>query len=45
VLGPDGETCVAGLQQAAITDWGVPLGRPRPSTRTENETNDVRREP
>lgn len=37
VLGPDGETCMAGLQRAAITDWGVPLGWAGPGSGEDNE--------
>jgi hypothetical protein len=27
VIGPDGELCAIGVQTAATTNWGVPLGR------------------
>jgi len=37
VLGPDGEVCLAGLQRAAITDWGVPLGWTGPDAGQSNE--------
>jgi len=29
VIGPDGELCAVGRQTAAVTSWGVPLGRQR----------------
>ena len=27
LIGPDGEVCAVGRQDAAITSWGLPLGR------------------
>jgi hypothetical protein len=43
VLGPDGEVCLAGHQRAAVTNWGVPLGRPRTSAQ-DQPNHDSRRD-
>lgn len=39
VLGPEGEICLAGLQRAAITDWGVPLGWTEPDAGQNTDKN------
>ena len=36
VIGPEGEVCLAGTQRAALTNWGVPLSRPR-----QNNSHDL----
>jgi hypothetical protein len=42
VIGPGGELCAVGRQTAAITSWGVPLGRNRWSA--GKQTIDMRRQ-